>query len=141
MPRVAAHSEIATSEFRPAAIRTAMAKIASFCVQQRVDVSQEKAAQAAVEVALETGGFDFKREHALGPKDKPDFLIIQDGFNIVVEMKTRAQRVKIFKQIERYTTHDSVDGVILLSGTAMGLPESINGKPALFASLGQGWLR
>ncbi|NMY13547.1 hypothetical protein HBO38_35065 [Pseudomonas veronii] len=118
-----------------------MAKIANFCVQQRVDVSQEKVAQAGVEVALKAGGFEFKREYSLGPKDKPDFMIIQDGYNIVVEMKTRAQRIKIFKQIERYTTHDSVDGVILLSGTAMGLPESINGKPALFASLGRGWLR
>lgn len=141
MMQVALTVESTDLEVRLAGIRSAMAKIVMFCGQQRVDASQEKVAQAAVEVALKAGGFDFKREHSLGPKDKPDFLIIQDGFNIVVEMKTRAQRVKIFKQIERYTTHDTVDGVILLSGTAMGLPESINGKPALFASLGQGWLR
>lgn len=141
MHPVAEHAENAAAETKPAAIRAAMAKIATFCVQQRVDVSQEKVAQAGVEVALKAGGFEFKREYSLGPKDKPDFMIIQDGYNIVVEMKTRAQRIKIFKQIERYTTHDSVDGVILLSGTAMGLPESINGKPALFASLGRGWLR
>lgn len=140
MPQIA-EPETVTSEARLAAIRITMSTIASFCVQQRFDVSQEKVAQAGMEVALETGGFDFKREHALGPKDKPDFLIIRDGFNIVVEMKTRAQRVKIFKQIERYAKHDSVDGVVLLSRTAMGLPDIINGKPALFASLGQGWLR
>lgn len=126
----------------PAApIRSTMAAIASFCVQQRVDVTQEISAQIAIEQALIAGGFEFHREHFLSKRDKPDFLIIKDGFSIVLEMKTKANRMATYKQLERYASHEEVHGLILLSGTAMGLPAEINGKPAQVVSLGRAWLR
>lgn len=125
----------------PRDLLTAMTKISRFCSTQRVEMKDEKVAQEAMETALTDAGYEFKREHRLSGKDIPDFLIIESGYSIVLEMKTRAQRMQIYRQLERYSKHQAVDGLILLSGTAMGLPEHINGKPAVFASLGRGWLR
>ncbi len=126
---------------RAAAIRSAMATIARFCSGQRVEMRDEKVAQAQLESLLQTAGFEFKREHRLSANDIPDFLITQGGFSIIVEMKTRAQRMKIYRQLERYAQHPTVDGIILLSGTAMVIPELIGDKPALYASMGRAWLR
>lgn len=125
----------------PSDLLTAMTKISRFCSTQRVEMKDEKVAQEAMETALTGAGYEFKREHRLSGKDIPDFLITESGYSIVLEMKTRAQRMQIYRQLERYSKHQAVDGLILLSGTAMGLPEHINGKPAVFASLGRGWLR
>lgn len=126
---------------RTAAIRSAMAKIARFCSSQRVEMRDEKMAQSQLEKFLLTAGYVFEREHRLSAKDIPDYLITEDGFSIVVEMKTRAQRMKIYRQLERYSKHSSVDGIILLSGTAMEIPNLIGDKPAVYASMGRAWLR
>lgn len=137
----AAPVEAVCNDERIVAIRQAMTKIARFCCLQRVEPRDEKLAQAQMETLLTGSGFTLEREHRLSSADIPDFLINEGGFSIVLEMKTRAQRMKIYKQLERYSKHDSIDGIVLLSGTAMTLPSSIGNKPALFASLGRAWLR
>lgn len=126
---------------RTADIRTAMARIARFCSGQRVEMRDEKMAQSQMERLLTGAEFVFKREYRLSAQDIPDFLITEGGFSIVVEMKTRATRMKIYRQLERYSKHSNVDGIILLSGTAMGVPDLIGDKPAMYASMGRAWLR
>lgn len=126
---------------RNAALRAAMSKIVRFCSNQRVAMKEEKVAQAQMETLLLAAGFDIKREHRLSALDIPDFLIVDSGFSIVLELKTRCQRMKIFRQLERYSKHENVDGIILLSATAIIIPAVIGETPALFASMGRGWLR
>ncbi|MBM5458570.1 hypothetical protein H8F21_13455 [Pseudomonas sp. P66] len=118
-----------------------MAKVAHFCSHQRVETRDEKFAQTQMETLLTGSGFTVKREHRLSDADIPDFLISEGGFSIVLEMKTRAKRMQIYRQLERYSKHEGFDGIVLLSGTAMQIPPMIGDKPALFASLGRGWLR
>ncbi|MBF6043316.1 hypothetical protein P5706_35835 [Pseudomonas sp. ChxA] len=118
-----------------------MSKIVRFCSSQRVAMKDEKVAQAQMETLLLGAGFDIKREHRLSAQDIPDFLISESGFSIVLEMKTRCQRMKILRQLERYSKHQSVDGIILLSATAIAIPPQISDTPAIFASMGRGWLR
>ncbi|QIZ23084.1 Hypothetical protein (plasmid) [Pseudomonas putida] len=137
----AAPVETVCNDERIFAIRRSMLKIAEFCSRQRVEPRDEKLAQAQMEALLTGSGFTLKREHRLSSDDIPDFLINEGGFSIVLEMKTRAQRMKIYRQLERYSKHESIDGILLVSGTAMALPSMIGSKPALFASLGRGWLR
>lgn len=112
----------------------------AFLAYQRIDAVVEKRAQADLESALADGGWQFSREHRLSDQDVPDFLVTVEGVSVVVELKIRAQRKRIFRQLERYALHDSVDTVVLLTGTAMQLPPEIRGKPARVISLGAGWL-
>lgn len=138
------HSVVATAidnDERDSALRSAMSKIVRFCSSQRVAMKDEKLAQAQMGTLLLGAGFAIEREHRLSAQDIPDFLISESGFSIVLEMKTRCQRMKIFRQLERYSMHENVDGIILLSATAIAIPPLIGVTPALFASMGRGWLR
>ncbi|MCG7589715.1 MULTISPECIES: hypothetical protein [unclassified Halomonas] len=114
--------------------------IAEFLQGVRIDSATEKQAQADLEQALSDAGWNFSREHRLSGSDIPDFLVQSNQSSIVIELKTRAQRKRIYRQLERYAQHDQVHALVLMTGTAMQLPSEINGKPACVASLGAGWL-
>ncbi|WP_155985653.1 hypothetical protein [Paenibacillus gorillae] len=97
---------------------------------------QEKQMQNNVEQFLNERNIPYEREKRLDDKDIPDFLI--DG--IVLEVKTKCSNKAIYRQLERYSRHENVTGLLLLTGTSMHLPPTINDKPALIAPLGMGWL-
>lgn len=108
--------------------------------KQRFSALQEKQTQNEVESFLGSSGYTFDREKRLSNRDIPDFFIKTMHGNIVLEVKTRCPKKAIFRQLERYAKHDDVHGLILLSGTSMGLPSDITGKPCAIVSLGEGWL-
>lgn len=103
--------------------------------QARFRVSTEAALQASIEEAL--APFPFEREARLGPGERVDFLV--DG-SIGIEAKTRAAKRSIYMQLRRYAQHDAITALILVTGTAMGLPTHINGKPIFYVSIGRGAL-
>lgn len=107
---------------------------------QRLDATVEKKAQGQLESALTESGYSFVREKRLSDSDIVDFYVTIDGCNVALELKAKAQRMRIYRQLERYAKHDSVDAVVLLTATAMLLPASIEGKPAFVSSMGAGWL-
>lgn len=111
-----------------------------FLSSLRLDAAQEKRAQLQLDEALEKAGWSYEREHRLSSRDIVDFFVDVDGQKVALELKTRAQRKRIYRQVERYAQHETVAAVILLTGTAMQLPETINHKPAYVVSLGAGWL-
>lgn len=121
-------------------VKRALSLLSDFCSKQRLNMALEKMAQADLETSLMQAGFKFEREQELSKRDKPDFLVSIDGHTIVLELKTRAQRKAIYRQLERYAEHASVDGLLLMTGTAMGLPPHINNKPSRVVSMGGGWL-
>ena len=108
--------------------------------QQRFSTSQEKLTQMEVERFLASEGVIYEREKHLSDRDIPDFLIQTQFGSVVLEVKTRCPRKAIYRQLERYAGHQVVNGLILLTGTSMGLPPKINGKPSIVVSLGAGWL-
>ncbi|WP_213664109.1 hypothetical protein [Stutzerimonas stutzeri] len=118
----------------------ALARLGDFCSKLRLDMALEKRAQADLESALHAAGLEFEREKPLSKRDIPDFLVKVEGITVALELKTRAQRKAIFRQLERYSEHGMVDCLLLMTGTAMGLPSTINGKPAAVVSMGGGWL-
>lgn len=131
----------AASATSPAEVRIALNRLVQFCERQRLEMKNEKLAQQQMDERLLAAGYSFQREHRLSPSDIPDFLVTtQDGWSIVLEMKTRARRMQIFRQLERYALHENVHGIVLLSATAMILPAEINGKPAARASMGSAWI-
>lgn len=102
--------------------------------RQRYRVGQEAWLQMDIEAALAALGVIFEREARLSTRDRIDFLI--DG-GIGIEAKTRCAPRQIFRQLERYAEHDAITSLILISGTATGLPGVINGRPLFYISTGR----
>lgn len=100
----------------------------------RFRVSTEAALQASIGEALASAGFAFEREVRLAPGERIDFLV--DG-RIGIEAKARYAKRATFRQLERYAAIAQVEALILITGTAIGLPEEINGKPLFLVALGR----
>lgn len=104
---------------------------------QKFPVSSETALQMAIEARLVEIEAEFEREYRLDDKNRIDFMI---SGGIGLEAKTRYPRKAIYRQLQRYAAIDEVKSLILVTGTAMGMPPALNGKPIYFVSIGLGWL-
>jgi hypothetical protein len=103
----------------------------------RVSLTDEKTTQAEIARALDALRWGYQREVSLSPGDRPDFLTAE---GIAIEVKLRARKMEVWRQLLRYAAHDRVRGILLASNTAMGLPYNAGGKPLGFVSLGRAWL-
>lgn len=107
--------------------------------RHRFDLTSEKATQAGIEVVLTAHDVEFTREKRLTGRDIPDFFVSALGLAIEVKMKG-AGKMNVFRQLERYASHEAVQTILLVTNLAMGLPPAINGKPTHYLSLGSAWL-
>lgn len=103
----------------------------------RLSLGNEKRLQAEIEEAFAASGLTFEREVRLSPEDVIDFLM-EDG--VGVEVKIKGGKREIYHQMQRYSAHDRINSLILVSNVPMGLPPKIGGKPAYFHSLATAWL-
>lgn len=102
--------------------------------RQRYRVGQEEWLQADIEAALHLLPVTFGREVRLSARDRIDFLL---DAGIGIEAKTRCPARQIFRQLERYAEQEAITSLILITGTAMGLPEAVKGKPLFLVSTGR----
>ncbi|MDP3417903.1 hypothetical protein [Falsiroseomonas sp.] len=120
---------------------TALATIAAArgaIAKARIDLSDEKEAQRQIGEALTSAGIEFRREVPLSRRDRPDFFL--DAAGLAIEVKLRAGKMDIWRQLSRYAEHDRVLALMLVSNTSVALPSEIAGKPLYFISLGRAWL-
>lgn len=110
--------------------------VATVLRNTRLRVSHEAVLQNDIQAALDRAGIDYGREHALSQADRPDFMC----GGVVIEAKARYAKRSIYRQLERYAAHAEVTDIVLVSGTAMGMPAEINGKPILVVSIGMSFL-
>lgn len=105
----------------------------------RVDLSGEKAAQADVAAALARAmpRILVEREVRLSERDVIDVLV---GGCVGVEVKLRAQKAAVWRQLRRYAASPRLTALVLVTNTAMGLPSDVDGVPAYYVSLGRAWL-
>lgn len=96
-------------------------------------MGSEALLQEDVERHLHAGAIPYLREHILGPCERVDFLV---AGHIAVELKIRASRKSIYRQLERYAKHEIVEGLILVTASALGMPKEIGGKPVYIVQLG-----
>lgn len=112
--------------------------------QGQFELGNEKATQEGIWELLfikqtQFPGLAVRREHRLAPGDIVDLFIPAIGTAIEVKLK-RNRGAAILRQLERYAAHDAVQALILVTNRAMGLPQSLNGKPVYYVSLGRAWL-
>lgn len=127
-------SVVSFGQSRPVLIR----KVADLVARARIDLSDEKRSQRDLADVFTTHGLDFKREVKLSPRDIVDFMF--SDIALEVKLKGSAGKMDIFRQLERYCQSDAVQAIILASNLSMGLPETINGKPCFFITLGRAWI-
>jgi len=114
-----------------------IAKLIALIRSCRLDLSNEKQAQADVEQILIKAEIPYEREVRLTDTEIIDFLIEGVG----VELKLHGARKKeVYRQLCRYARHPRVDSLLLASNLSMALPPSIEGKNAYFVKLGEAWL-
>lgn len=101
--------------------------------RQRYRVGQEVWLQEDIETALR-GIVPYEREARLAAGERIDFLA---AGGIGIEAKTRCPPRQIFRQLERYAGRDAITSLILVTGTASGMPPAINGKPLFYVSTGR----
>ncbi len=99
----------------------------------RFRLGHEALLQEDVEALFKREGVPFVREHILGPADRVDFFV--DG-RIAVELKIRCPKRRVLRQLERYASHDVVEGLVLASVNAVGIPPRLEGKPVFVVPLG-----
>jgi hypothetical protein len=114
------------------------AVVAAVLRTARLRASSEAALQESIRDTLTAAKLEFEREKPLGPKDRPDFLLAAGA--VPIEAKARYPKKAIYRQLCRYAEHQGVDAIILVTGTAMGMPAEINGKPIHVVSIGMGML-
>lgn len=103
----------------------------------RVDLSDEKRTQSDLENIFVNFCVPYKREFRLSKTEIPDFMVSGSA----IEVKLRGARKKdIFRQLERYASHDLVKSIILVTNVTMGLPETICEKPVYIVALGKAWI-
>ena len=110
------------------------AEITSLLRSHRYPLGTEAALQAEIEKLFNVAGVAFERERRLGPADRIDFLC---AGGIGIEAKVRSGKRIIYRQLARYSCHEAITALILVTNTAMGLPPNLNGRPLYYVSLGR----
>lgn len=100
----------------------------------RLPSSREDKLQLAIEEAFKTAGLGFDREARLAPGERVDFLV---AGGTGVEAKTRCGKRTIYRQLERYAECTLIKALVLVTGSALGLPAELNGKPLFHVSIGR----
>ena len=105
--------------------------------RSKVSLTDEKITQVQISDILTANDIPHVREYRLSDDDIVDFLVDD---SLAVEIKIKGQKRAIYRQLQRYASHEQIKGLVLLTGVSMGLPEEINGKPSYIGSLSRGWL-
>lgn len=80
---------------------------------------------------------EIQREYRLDPVNIIDFLLFE---NVGIEVKMAGQKKAIYRQCERYCSFPKIQYLILVTSKAIGMPETINGKPILLINISRAWL-
>lgn len=113
-------------------------RVVEIITRARVDLSDEKRTQRDIAEVFTGAGIPHEREVKLTKKDIVDFMV--GDVAVEVKLKTGASKMDIYRQLERYAESEKVKALVLVTNLAMGLPETIKGKPVYFVSLGRAWI-
>ncbi len=107
----------------------------------RFDLSDEKRLQAEMSGVLAAAQLAVAREVRLGTSGLIDLTVCRGGVEIGIEVKTRTRaKMAVRRQCIRYLASGKLDGLLLVSATAIAMPPDIDGRPVRTFSLGEAWV-
>ena len=115
--------------------RGALKALVALLLRGEYDYADEKVCQAQIAEHFGLYGVCFDREYRLGD-GFVDFFFPRSGVALEIKASKRMGKMAVYRQLERYCSHDEVRGILLATGTSQGLPDTINGRPALVFPLG-----
>lgn len=102
----------------------------------RLSASTEAALHSSIADALTGAGVDHQHEVALSKRDRIDFMAGAVG----IEAKISGSPISFVRQLLRYSDHDEVENLVLVSAKAVSMPAEIGGVLVVVVSVGMGWL-
>lgn len=115
-----------------------MQEILALVRKFRFPLSSETRLQESLQNQFLLAGLDIVREHRLSPEDRVDFF--ERSVGIAIEVKIKSGPSALYRQMERYSKHDEVKQLLLISNVQMGFPPALNGKPVFVLNLARAWL-
>ena len=112
-------------------------KLAQMLRNGNFRLGHEKLLQEDVETLLARNSVPFKAECRLDVGERVDLLV--EG-RIAVELKIKCSPRMMMRQLQRYSAHDVVKAIILVTASACSMPRELNGKPVIVVNLGAGYL-
>lgn len=87
--------------------------------------------QAAMAALFAAEGIDAESQVALGPGERPDFMIGAPGVRIAVELKRAGTPDALARQVRRYARYDQVKAIVVITNRVRhrDIPREIDGKP------------
>lgn len=104
--------------------------IGGLITQYRYTFSNEKELQNGIEKVFQENNIEYEREVRLHQRDIIDFVVIQNGVRLGIEIKIDGNRNALLRQLSRYLAHDSIDSIFVI-GTPYwitNIPQSLHGK-------------
>lgn len=114
-----------------------ISKVKQLIERCRFVFADEKELQAQIERVLHDNGIKYLREHRLSEHDIPDFFLEEEG--VVIEVKVKQSKRKIYAQCMRYAAYDKVTQVLLVTAGSIG-NVLLHGKPLTVVNLNRAWL-
>jgi hypothetical protein len=109
-------------------------KIVEILREARLSASSEAALQSTIDDVLSRAGVSFEAEKRMGAGSRIDFLCNE---GVGIEAKVKYPKRGIYRQLERYAAREEIKALILVTGTALGMPPEIKGKPLFYVSIGR----
>lgn len=100
---------------------------------RRLSLQNEKRLQQEIEKALTENGIAHEREVHLNDESIVDFMV--GSIAVEVKIKTKANAMSIYRQMERYAEFEQVETLLLITGRTLSLPDIINNKPVYMMTL------
>ncbi len=103
----------------------------------RIDSMQsEREIQDLIERTLRGNGMPYRREVTLFPGARIDFMCGSTGIEV---KKQRPSPKSLREQIRKYLSSDEVQGLIVVAGRGVTLPDRMAGKPVRVVCLDRLW--
>ena len=109
-------------------------KIEFELAKYRLTFSNEFELQNLLADIFKQANIEYEREFQLTKKDRPDFLILPDGY--AVEVKVGGSIDSHLRQMKRYNNHAAVLGTILIGTRPYSMPDTLSGKPVALINVG-----
>ena len=105
----------------------------------RFEYADEKVCQSQMASQFLKTGVVFEKEYVF-ENGTADFFFPRSGIVLEVKASRHWNKTRVYRQCERYCKNDIVNGLVLATGKAQGLPQEIHGKPVRIYQLGIGLL-
>lgn len=117
-------------------VESAVTRVCAALASCQFNLSDEKRLQTQIASRLDSAGVDYRREVTLDSQGTIDFVSARFG----IEVKIKGRKKSVYYQCERYLEHEEIDGLLLVTNLAIGMPETLCGKPIYLLDLGRAHL-